>query len=87
MNDKLFELLSQTVSKSGIQKNTEELNRLEGNESNSNFKASTDFLLKVMQESGFEQVERIPLPADGIFRLCHAPGMGRLRTFLHPAGR
>lgn len=65
MNDKLFELLSQSVSKSGIQKNTEELNRLEGNESNSNFKASTDFLLKVMQESGFEQVERITLPADG----------------------
>ena len=65
MNDKLFELLSRTVSKSEIQKHAQEQNRLEGNESNSNFKASTDYLLDVMRESGFEQVERITLPADG----------------------
>ena len=65
MNDSLFALLSRTVSKEQIRRNTEELHRLEGNESNSNFKASTDFALKMMNEAGFQQTERIVLPADG----------------------
>ena len=61
----LFALLGDTISKERIRRNTEELHRLEGNESNSNFKASTDFALKMMKESGFQQTERIVLPADG----------------------
>ena len=65
MNDSLFALLSRTVSKERIRQNTEEIHRLEGNESNSNFKASTDFAMKMMKEAGFEQVQRISLPADG----------------------
>ena len=65
MNDKLFAQMGKVISIDRIRKNTEEIHRLEGNESNSNFKASTDFALKMMNEAGFEQVERITLPADG----------------------
>ena len=65
MNEKIFSLLNKTVSAERIQKNTEELHRLEGNESYDNLIASTDFALRMMKESGFEKVERIPLPADG----------------------
>ena len=65
MNTSLYELLSRTVSKEQIRRNTEELHRLEGNESNSNFRKSTDFALKMMKEAGFEQTGRIALPADG----------------------
>ena len=65
MNEKIFSLLARTVSAERIQKNTEELHRLEGNESYDNLIGSTDFALRMMKESGFEKVERIPLAADG----------------------
>lgn len=65
MNDQLFVLLSRTISSERIRRNTEEIHRLEGNESYANFRASTDYALQMMKESGFQQVERITLPADG----------------------
>ena len=65
MNTKLFMDLEQTISKDRIRRNTEELHRLEGNESCSNFKASTDFAMKMMADAGFQKIERIALPADG----------------------
>ena len=65
MSQYLFDQLSTLVSKDRIRSNTEEIHRLEGNESFSNYLASTDFAMKMMRESGFEDVRRIALPADG----------------------
>ncbi|MBQ9335832.1 MAG: hypothetical protein IJS14_00865 [Lentisphaeria bacterium] len=65
MNEQLFAQLGKVLSADRIRKDTEEIHRLEGNESNSNFKASTDYIMKMMEDAGFRQVERIALPADG----------------------
>ena len=65
MNDRLFTQLGKVLSIDRIRKNTEEIHRLEGNESNSNFMASTGYAMKMMEDAGFEQIQRIALPADG----------------------
>ena len=65
MIEQLFALLEKTVSKDRIRQTTEELHRLEGNESNANFIRSTDYALRMMKEAGFEETRRIVLPADG----------------------
>jgi len=65
MKDKLFALLHQTVSKERIKRHAEEIHRLEGDESFCNYKKSTDYCLELLKDAGFEQVERISLPADG----------------------
>ena len=65
MNDRLFDSLGESISLERIRRNAEEIHRLEGNESYANFRASTDYALRMMKESGFQQVERIVLPADG----------------------
>ena len=61
----IFDALAGKISKERIQKYTEEIHRLEGDESYDNYKRSTDCCLELMRESGFEQVERHALAADG----------------------
>ena len=61
----IFDALAAKISKERIQKYTEEIHRLEGDESYDNYKRSTDCCLELMRESGFEQVERHALAADG----------------------
>ena len=65
MTNSLFELLSAVVSRDNIRRDTEEIHRLEGNESYSNYRASTDYCMRMMEAAGFGQVERRALPADG----------------------
>lgn len=65
MKDKLFSLLYQTISKKRIKCDTEEIHRLEGDESYCNYKKSTDYCIRMLENAGFEQVERTVLPADG----------------------
>ena len=65
MEQELFDQLCALASKERIRAYTEEILRLEGNESYCNYLASTDFAMKMMRESGFEDVKRIALPADG----------------------
>ena len=61
----LFSLFSNEISKERIRQHAIEFNRLEGNISYSNFTASTDYCMKVLEESGVEQISRIALPSDG----------------------
>ena len=49
-----------------IKKHTMELNKLERNTSNSDFKASTDYVVKLMKEAGLADVERYSIPCDGV---------------------
>ena len=65
MIHQLFEELKPFVSLERIEKYTREIHRLEGNQSFKNYKASTDLFLELMKDSGFEQVTRYALPADG----------------------
>ena len=53
MEKKLLELLSSTISLERIRVNSLEMNRLEGNCSYTNYKASTDYAMKCMKEAGF----------------------------------
>lgn len=61
----IFTALAEKISRERIRLAASEIHLLEGDESYQNFRKSTDYCLKLMQEAGFEQVERIPLPADG----------------------
>ena len=65
MEKKLLELLSSTISLERIRVNSLEMNRLEGNCSYTNYKASTDYAMKCMKEAGFSDVKRKALVSDG----------------------
>jgi len=49
-----------------IRKHTMALNALEISSSNSDFKASTAYVVNLMKEAGFADVERYALPCDGV---------------------
>ena len=65
MFQSLFSDFKALISSERIQYYTREINRLEGNESYCNYRASTDLFLQLMKESGFEEISRYSLPADG----------------------
>ncbi len=49
-----------------VRKHAERLNELERSGSNSDFKASTDYVLNLLREAGFSDIERYALPCDGV---------------------
>ena len=49
-----------------IKKHSYKLNELERTTDNRDFKASTDYVLEIMREAGFDDIERYALPCDGV---------------------
>lgn len=49
-----------------IRKHSLELNKLERTTANSDFKASTDYVVKLMKDAGISDVKRYAIPCDGV---------------------
>ena len=65
MSADLIKLCSSAIDMEWVKKHTLALNALERATTNQDFKKSTDYLLKLMEEAGFSQIERYALPCDG----------------------
>ncbi|MBO4303369.1 MAG: hypothetical protein J6A21_02155 [Lentisphaeria bacterium] len=65
MIENLYEEIAKRVRIERLRERTLAIHALEGNCSYSNFKASTDYAKKCMEESGFVQVEKRALKSDG----------------------
>ena len=61
-----FSLAAGMLDLDYIKFHTQKLNELEVSTSNCDFKASTDYVLKLMQEAGIPEVERYAIPCDGV---------------------
>ncbi len=65
MENSLYDIISSGICIDRIRERSLKIHALEGNCSYSNFKDSTSYAMKCMEESGFEQVERRVLRSDG----------------------
>ena len=62
----LVKLCAGALDMEWIKKHSLALNELEKLTSHKDFLKSTDYLLQVMQEAGFSDIERYALPCDGV---------------------
>ena len=65
MTEDIIKLAVDAIDIEWIKKHSYALNELERSSANKDFLKSTDYLLKVMEEAGFSEIERYALPCDG----------------------
>ena len=65
MTEDIIKLAVDAIDIEWIKKHSYALNELERTSANKDFLKSTDYLLKVMEEAGFSDIERYALPCDG----------------------
>ena len=65
MPEDILKLAVEAIDIEWIKKHSYALNELERTSANKDFLKSTDYLLKVMEEAGFSDIERYALPCDG----------------------
>ena len=65
MPDDLLKLAAANIDREWVNRHSLELNRLERSTANKDFLSSTDYVLELMREAGFSEIERYALPCDG----------------------
>lgn len=65
MPDDLLKLAAANIDREWVNRHSFELNRLERSTANKDFLSSTDYVLELMREAGFSEIERYALPCDG----------------------
>ena len=65
MQNDLLKLAASHIDLEWVKKHSINLNRLERTTANDDFAASTEYVLKLMEEAGFSEIERYALPCDG----------------------
>ena len=75
MSKDLLKLCGDALDMSWVDKHSRAIYALERSSSNKDFLKSTDYVLEVMREAGFSQIERYAIPCDGVttFDDCTMP--------------